>query len=184
MSDNSIPRPQYSLWQCVGVSIAVAKRALEEVRALQRMPGPEGKQGPRGLKGDIGEKGEPGPEGRGVEGKAGPPGRDGLGFDAIEKIDDPDEYGFRFKQGETVLREFKFARPKANLADFYQGVWKEGEYQRGAATTFGGSLFIALCDTKAKPETNSDWKLAVKRGRDGRDFKPDGDKSGGPVRFK
>ena len=35
--------------------------------------------------------------------------------------------------------------------------------------TWGGSLFIAQADTEAKPETNDDWKLAVKRGRNGKD---------------
>ena len=37
------------------------------------------------------------------------------------------------------------------------------------STLLAGSLFIAQTATKAKPETSPDWKLAVKRGRDGRD---------------
>lgn len=51
-----------------------------------------------------------------------------------------------------------------------RGVYKQGEkYIRGDGVTFGGSWFIAQCDTEAKPEESQDWRLAVKRGRDGKD---------------
>ena len=33
----------------------------------------------------------------------------------------------------------------------------------------GGSVWIAQADTKAKPDGSADWRLAVKKGRDGRD---------------
>ena len=56
MSD--LPTPQYTLWECMAVVLAMATRALEEVRALSRQPGP---QGPQGV-----------------------PGMDGLGFDSID----------------------------------------------------------------------------------------------------
>lgn len=65
----AIPAPQYTLLEGFGTCLALARRALEEVRTLARIPGPEGK---RGAKGDIGEKGE-----RGEPGKPGPAGRDG-----------------------------------------------------------------------------------------------------------
>lgn len=50
-----------------------------------------------------------------------------------------------------------------------RGVWREGEYEKGDTVTFGGSAFIAQRDTTDKPETSDAWRLAVKRGRDGRD---------------
>jgi hypothetical protein len=50
----------------------------------------------------------------------------------------------------------------------WKGVWAEGEYTKGNNVTWAGSLWICVVEkTTAKPETNADWKLAVKRGRDG-----------------
>ncbi|WP_084581778.1 hypothetical protein [Sphingomonas azotifigens] len=53
----------------------------------------------------------------------------------------------------------------------YRGVWREGDYKAGDAVTWAGSLWIADADTAAKPETDTSWKLAVKRGRDARPAK-------------
>jgi hypothetical protein len=51
------------------------------------------------------------------------------------------------------------------------GVWKEGTtYVPGDGVTLGGSFFIAQVDTTEKPGTSNDWRLAVKRGSDGRDY--------------
>ena len=181
---DSIPKPQYTIWQSLAVAIAVARRALEEVRALSRLPGPQGERGPEGRRGLTGDKGDPGPEGReGKQGRIGDKGADGLGFDSIEKIDDADEYGFCLKQNGLVVKEFRFARPQANFADIYKGVWRAAEFKRGDAVTCSGSLFIAQCDTTAKPESGADWKLMVKRGRDGKDLRPDTKAPPTPVRF-
>ncbi len=46
-----IPKPTYSIWQAISTALALATRALNEVRALARIPGPQGEKG---------EKGEPG----------------------------------------------------------------------------------------------------------------------------
>jgi integrin beta 3 len=61
-----------------------------------------------------------------------------------------------------------------------RGVWKEGPYSRGDGVTLGGEFWIARRDTKLRPiyGPNSDWRLAVKKGRDGKDGR-DG-KSGEP----
>src|SRR4029077_16588083 len=48
-----------------------------------------------------------------------------------------------------------------------RGVWKQGKYHKGDTVTFGGSMFIAQCETEAKPETNKEWRLAVKKGLNG-----------------
>lgn len=55
----------------------------------------------------------------------------------------------------------------------YRGVFREGDqYDGGDAVTFGGSLWVALRATTTKPGDGSpDWRLAVKKGRDGRDAK-------------
>src|SRR5262252_10500121 len=64
MSENpTIPAPHYTLNEAIGVCLALCQRALAEVRALARLPGPRGERGPTGetgLKGERGPKGEPG----------------------------------------------------------------------------------------------------------------------------
>ncbi len=53
------------------------------------------------------------------------------------------------------------------------GVWKDGAaYAEGDGVTWAGSFWIAQADTSAKPGgEGEDWRLAVKRGRDGKDGK-------------
>ncbi len=50
------------------------------------------------------------------------------------------------------------------------GFYKEGQaYEQGDGVTFGGSYWIAQKATSAKPEVGSeDWRLAVRKGRDGK----------------
>ena len=71
MSEKStIPAPQYTLIEALGVCLAMCQRALAEVRALARIPGPPGETGPEGKRGLAGERGEKGE--RGEPGKQGP----------------------------------------------------------------------------------------------------------------
>ena len=52
----------------------------------------------------------------------------------------------------------------------YDGVHREGKsYSRGTFVTFNGALWHANYATTAKPGNSSDWTLAVKKGRDGKD---------------
>lgn len=55
----------------------------------------------------------------------------------------------------------------------YRGVYREGDaYEAGDSVTWGGSTWIALQDTKSKPDsTDGTWKLAVKKGAPGKDAK-------------
>src|SRR5262245_29207772 len=77
MSD-TIPSPQYTLNETIGVSLALGQRALAEVRMLARMPGPPGEAGPEGKRGAKGEPGDRGERGEaGKQGPAGPAGIDG-----------------------------------------------------------------------------------------------------------
>lgn len=53
-----------------------------------------------------------------------------------------------------------------------RGVFRDGEtYERNDGVTFGGSWWLAQKDAPVgKPDAgNGDWRLAVKKGRDGRD---------------
>lgn len=102
----------------------------------------------------------------GKDGEPGAAGTDGLGFDDLDVVDDGMGFVLRFSRGDQV-KEFRVAKP--TLADCYRGVWREGAHKAGDAVTWGGSLWIAQRDTEAKPETDDSWRLAVKKGRDGKD---------------
>jgi integrin beta 3 len=55
----------------------------------------------------------------------------------------------------------------AGLVD--RGIWRTKDYSAGDGVTFKGSYWIAERDTDGRPgEPDSGWRLAVKRGRDGR----------------
>ena len=137
---DSIPKPQYTVWQAVAVAMAAAKRALEEVRALSRVPGPQGEPGPegkRGLIGPVGQPGAPGPIGR--DGKPGLPGKDGGDADDIvETLEDGGRY--LVKQYIRDGKVFKEFRHKTAMPVF-RGVWTEGQYEVGDMVMWGGSMF-------------------------------------------
>lgn len=50
-----------------------------------------------------------------------------------------------------------------------RGVWRQGDYEQGDGVTWDGSYWIAQRKTADKPGTSDAWRLAVKRGRDGKD---------------
>lgn len=91
-------------------------------------------------------------------------GADGVGFDDLDLVVDERGAHLRFQKGE-IVKEFRLPI----VTD--RGVWKEGtSYGAGDGVTWGGSFFIAQRPTEAKPETKeagSDWRVAIKRGRDG-----------------
>lgn len=64
------------------------------------------------------------------------------------------------------------------------GVWTQRAYAAGDGVTLGGSWFVAQVDTEAKPGASDDWRLMVKRGNDGRDWRPDEKRNVEPIRFK
>jgi|SRR5579862_649681 len=90
-------------------------------------------------------------------------GVDGLPIDLVE-----------FNSGSRSLefiQEGKIVRSVPIYTPRYEGVWHEGSYEKGLMVTFGGNLWSAIKATEAKPGTNGDWILCVKKGRDGRDTK-------------
>lgn len=208
----AVPIPQYTLFDGLSTCLALARRALEDVRALARIPGPEGKRGPKGDTGEKGERGEPGKTGPagvagldgkdGERGQKGDPGRDGRDAADLELL-----RGYILEQvAETFADAFKaasFTSPdggrtlNATLGGIshqiktaiplHVGLWKENTtYLTGDGVTHGGQFFIAQVDTTAKPLASNDWRLVVQRGRDGRDYRPDdkGSPLPGPVRLK
>ena len=170
-------------------------------------PGAAGEPGPQGLPGPAGESGQRGPDGeRGPPGAQGQPGEKGdTGRDGRDAADLGVLKDFIIEQVTTQVIG-AFERVSITSVDLGRtlnaalggksheiktaipldaGVWTERAYVAGDAVSHGGSMFIAQVETSAKPGKSDDWRLAVKRGADGRDFRPD-DKGGPPepVRFK
>jgi integrin beta 3 len=204
-----IPAPTYTLIEGFGVCLTMSHRALAEVRTLARMPGPpgdtgpEGKCGPQGETGAKGERGEPGEQGAvgpsgiagkdGERGAKGEPGRNAADLTYLQDyaaeqvgralktatVMTPDGgRTLRWAIGDTV-HEIK----TAIVLD--AGVWREGAtYVVGDGVTLGGSFFIAQAETSAKPGKSDDWRLAVKRGSDGRDARTDEKRALEPLRLK
>ena len=149
--------------------------AVLEARAPVR--GDPGERGDKGEKGDPGERGDPGrdaigekgadgePGPRGAPGEDGAPGRDGFGFDDMSEELDADGRTIihRYRRGDQVK---EFRHTFAVVLD--RGVWRDGTYQRGDGVTWAGSFWIAQEDTTDKPDSGKGWRLAVKRGRDGK----------------
>lgn len=114
-----------------------------------------------------------------VVGKDGDPGNDGLGFDDLDAAYDGEKtITLTFMRGERV-KEFAFTMPVV----IDRGVYRDGsEYKAGDGVTWGGSFWIAQKDTSAKPDAGDDWRLSVKRGRDGKNGVAKEIKASQPVR--
>lgn len=98
--------------------------------------------------------------------KDGTDGEDGLGFDDM-RVEHDGERAFTFihERGER-RKEFTFTVPVV----LERGVYKaDRSYERGDAVTADGSYWIAQKDgPSGKPGQSPDWRLAVKKGRDGK----------------
>jgi hypothetical protein len=97
-------------------------------------------------------------------------GTDGFGFDDLSVAHDGDgNVTLRFARGDQV-KEFALRLPR--FKD--KGVFREGEaYREGDGVTFGGSFSIAQKDNpQGRPGESDDWRLAVRKGRDGKDLRP------------
>jgi hypothetical protein len=117
----------------------------------------------------------------GTDGAAGNDGTDALGFDDLSiEFDGDRSFKFVMVRGEARKEFGPFTAPWP----LDRGVFKEStDYKRGDATSWGGSVWIAQRDTSDKPETSDAWRLAVKRGRDGKDGVMKVAKEQGPVRL-
>jgi Collagen triple helix repeat (20 copies) len=206
----TIPAPQYTVNEALGVCLAICQRALTEVRTLARIPGPPGEIGPEGKRGATGESGAKGERGEaGKQGPVGPPGIDGKDGDRgpkgeagrnasdltllqeylVEQIDRTLKTGKITTEdgGRTLLWRLGDTVHEIKTAIVLDaGVWKDGTtYVPGDGVTVGGSFFIAQAKTNAKPGQSDDWRLAVKAGKD---FTPRENREGNvirqPIRFK
>ena len=139
----------------VGELLASAVDAIP--KAKDGEPGRDGRDGQPGIPGAAGENGADGVNGR--------DGTDGLSLDDLEVEMKGRTLAFRLKGGDReVFREFRLPILKD------AGVYDSGKgYEEGDCVSYGGSLFIAQRDTNDAPGGKSgDWRLAVKRGKDGK----------------
>jgi len=116
--------------------------------------------GTRDLGPVIGKDGSPG-----KDGTPGQNGTDGFGFDDLDLVYDGERtIAFRWTKGDRSV-EKPFTVP--TVID--RGIFKaERSYHAGDGVTWGGSFWIARQDTSDKPGEGDGWRLAVKRGRDGK----------------
>lgn len=143
-----------------------------QIKAMPHGPpgaiGPQGERGPEGLSGRDGRDAPPIPGPRGEAGQPGKDGRDGSdGKDGITE----ERFVAALTEQVAAMEERVLKTIAERKIVPYKGVHQSGaEYQRGDFVTFGGSLWHCDKTTTTKPEqANSDWTLAVKHGRDGRD---------------
>lgn len=90
-------------------------------------------------------------------------GIDGVGFDDLDLEETDDGLFLKFERGERTKR---YRLP----AVIDRGVYRQGtSYGKGSGVTWGGCFWIAQKDTGEKPGNGEAWRLAVKKGRDGKD---------------
>lgn len=105
----------------------------------------------------------------GVDGKDGKDGRDGFGPDDFSITQDGKSFTFTWTKGD-VVKTSVFQVPVM----VYRGVWEEGvTYTVGDTVTWAGSCWVCSTDTNGKPglstdESRASWKMAVRRGQDGK----------------
>lgn len=69
--------------------------------------------------------------------------------------------------GRKIESEFKLVGSMQ-----YREIHENGrKYEIGDVVTYDGSMWVALRDTVGAPGKSADWRLAVKRGQDGRNLK-------------
>lgn len=112
-------------------------------------------------------------------------GRDATSLDDIDLVlgGDGRTVMLRFLGGDQVREK---SIKLATIID--RGVFKRGEtYEPGDAVSWGGSLWVAQADTSDAPEESrggKPWRLAVKKGQNGKDLRPDDTKGAEVYRLR
>lgn len=97
-------------------------------------------------------------------------GQDALSLENFDMVlgEDGRTVTIKMQAGETVIeKSVKIA------AVIDQGTFKPGTYEKGDGVSYGGSFWIAKCDNpQGVPGSGeTDWRCAVKKGRDGKDLR-------------
>lgn len=104
--------------------------------------------------------------------KDGKDGRDALPLESFDLMlsDDGRTVTVKMQAGETVVE--KSLKIAAVLDRGVFSAEKSAEYEAGDGTTYGGCYWIAQKDApEGVPGSSTDWRLAVKKGRDGKDLR-------------
>jgi len=171
-----MPRNVDALADAVATVIKAALApVLARLVAVESRPLVPGRDGRDGAPGPAGANG-----GDGIPGVNGTDGADGLGLnDFAFDFDGERTHTLSLKRGGVVVRQVSWSVPYV----LDRGVYQAGKaYVRGDAVTLGGSLFIAQQPTDARPESaGSGWRLAVKRGNEGKPGRDGADVRDAPV---
>jgi len=116
----------------------------------------------------VGRDGEKGADGVGIQGEPGLNGKDGT-LENIYPVLEERSLFFRFKSDDKLVPGWAVKLPM--LID--RGVWsRDKAYEIGDVLSYGGSAWICKQDCQAQqPGTDAGadfWRLAVKRGNDGK----------------
>lgn len=108
----------------------------------------------------------------GKDGEPGKDGRDGFGFDDMDAcvLDDDRTIEFSFRRGDEE-KAFTFKWPTVLDRGPFRHE-RELPYEPGDGVTYAGQFYICNEQTNDKPELSKDgkpWRLAVRKGRDGKD---------------
>ena len=91
-------------------------------------------------------------------------GDDGFGIESFEQVNERTVKAIYTRGDEVVEQTFTFP------AVIDKGVYVRGAtHEKGDGVTFGGSYWIAQKDTSNAPLDGSDWRMAVRKGKDGKD---------------
>jgi integrin beta 3 len=165
------------------VAPLAARIAALEARSVEK--GDAGPQGPQGQVGDRGEKGDQGRDGRDAADLM-------LIYSHItEQVNEIVVRAIKMMSltspdsGRTLcvglgdkMHEIKTGIP------LYIGAWKEGiAYNCGDGVSLDGSFWIAQAQTTTKPPSD-DWRLAVRSGKNGKDYRPEDKLPDKPIRLK
>lgn len=145
---------------------------IQGEKGLDGINGKDGAPGLNGKDGDPGTRGEKGLDGKdGRDGREGKDGKDGITIEQLEAA--------TLKALGAALGEIRLDGRNLMLGErliktlpipLYMGVFELGKsYEPGDMITFGGNVWHCDEATSEKPETTRAWKLAVKKGRDGRE---------------
>ncbi|TGT76719.1 MULTISPECIES: hypothetical protein [unclassified Mesorhizobium] len=133
------PKPKYSFWEAINISLALGAKTLEEIRALSRQPGPPGKDG-----------------------------QDGLSIEDFKmEYDGERTFAFSFARGATK-KTFPFKMPVMIYRGVYKEgqAYEKGDTVTWGGSLW--HCDTDGTNDKPDGSTKS-WTLASKRGRDGKD---------------
>jgi len=156
----------------------ILRMVKDAISLIQVKDGNDGRDGPAledfrdMLKALVAEAAKDIPAGRdGRDALPGKAGADGLGFDDLRvEYDGERSFAVIFER-EDRRKEFAFQIP----ANIDRGVYEPAKtYQRGDSFTYGGSIYITQRQNLQGEKPGDDsgaFRLAVKRGRDGKDMR-------------